>query len=148
MQLNIIHGIALILFYIELFFIYSMLFYIKSKGNFHISWNDFIFVGGFEAIYLLFRFNTLPYWVDDDKVEKTTTIIFSEQSSDDLIKDIIDKDIQNIHQDQVATEIAQKATKKVSKSNTITIKMQKGLDLKNNTIVLTSKSQKPKIDDE
>ena len=51
----------------------------------------------------------------------------------------VNKEIANIHQNQAADEIAQKATKKVGKSNTITIRMPRDLDLNNKTVILSSK---------
>lgn len=143
MQLNIIHFVALIMFYIELFSIYLMFIYIKSKGNFSISFDDFIVVGGLEFIYLFMQFNTLPYWVDDDKLKELEKDISFKSSSNNTIEEMLEnsvnKEIANIHQNQAADEIAQKATKKVGKSNTITIRMPRDLDLNNKTVILSSK---------
>lgn len=144
MQLNIVHCIALVLFYIELLFIYLMLCYIKSKSNFSISLKDFIFVGGLEAIYLLIRFNSLPYWVDDDKTEE---IVFIEQplenSLTETLTEIVNKDIENIHYNQSITEFVQKTSKNTGGKNTeLTMNVANNFDLKNNTIVLPNKSKK------
>ncbi|MBR6026483.1 MAG: hypothetical protein IK065_02665 [Neisseriaceae bacterium] len=134
-KMNLIHIIACILLYIEMFFIFS-------SGDIELLYSLKYHLGTLlvEFIILLDIFYFLPYWIDDDIAD------ICERPSDLFTKG---DDLATAKQENYATNIAKQFAKNTGGKNTeITLNVANNLDLKNNTIVLTSKSQKPKTDDE
>ena len=115
-------------------------------------WLIFLFVY-FSWTFYLIR-GTFPYWVDDDKAEEIEEPSKSsfQQNTEDLdavVKPAVDKEIQNIHQDQAAEAMAQQSSKNTGGKNTeITVNVANGLDLNNKTIVLPQKPKQSSKDNE
>ena len=119
-----------------------------------VAYKFYGFVFAVVSVLFLFCQEQFPYWVDDDEIEEQEELSKSlfQQNTEDLdavVKSAIDQEIADIHQNQAATDIAQKASKNTGGKNTeITVNVANGLDLKNNTIVLPSKPKSTENDDE
>ena len=115
-------------------------------------WLIFLFVYFSWTLYLIR--GTFSYRVDGDKLEEpeeSSKSSFQQniENLDAVVKPAVDKEIQNIHQDQAADEMAQQSSKNTGGKNTeITINVVNSLDLNHKIIMLPSKIKQSNKDNE